>query len=111
MQLPYRTNVRRSTKAGQRTFVRREEAWAAKGKRVLEAVTAVRFDGRVRSGKAKPCRLACQTVSGDEVEVVAKLSAGCERGVAALVSEAVTAVLAADLGLPVPEPSLVTVEA
>ena len=42
--------------------------------------------------------------------MVAKLSAGCERGVAALVSEAVAAVLAADLGLPVPEPYLVTVE-
>ena len=78
---------------------------------MLDAVTAVRFDGRVQSGKTKPCRLACETVAGDEVEVVAKLSAGCERGVAALVSEAVAAVLAADLGLPVPEPYLVTVDA
>lgn len=78
---------------------------------MLDAVTAVRFDGRVQSGRTKPCRLACQTAAGDEVEVVAKLSAGCERGVAALVSEAVAAVLASDLGLPVPEPYLVTVDA
>jgi hypothetical protein len=78
---------------------------------VLNAVTAVRFDGRVQSGKTKPCRLACETAAGEEVEVVAKLSAGCERGVAALVSEAISAVLAADLGLPVPEPYLVTVDA
>lgn len=39
--------------------------------------------------------------------MVAKLSAGCERGIAALVSEALAAALAADLGLPVPEPFLV----
>lgn len=78
---------------------------------MLDAVTAVRFDGRVQSGKTKPCRLACETAAGDDVEVVAKLSAGCERGVAALVSEAIAATLAADLGLPVPEPYLVTVEA
>ena len=78
---------------------------------MLDLVTAVRFDGRVQSGKTKPCRLACETATGDEVEVVAKLSAGCERGVAALVSEAIAAVLAADLGLPVPEPYLVRVDA
>jgi hypothetical protein len=78
---------------------------------VLDLVTAIRFDGRVQSGKTMPCKLACETAAGDEVEVVAKLSAGCERGVGALVSEAIAAVLAADLGLPVPEPFLVRVDA
>ena len=39
--------------------------------------------------------------------MIAKFSAGCDRGVSALVAEAVSAMLAADLDLPVPEPMLV----
>lgn len=57
-----------------------------------------------------PWRLTCESAGGDEVEVVAKLSAGCERGVASLSIEALSAMLAADLDLPVPEPFLVTLE-
>ena len=63
------------------------------------------------SGRTVPCRLTCETAGGDEVEVVAKLSAGCDRGVASLSIEAVSAMLAADLDLPVPEPYLVMLEA
>ena len=77
---------------------------------MLELVTAVRFDGRVSSGRTVPCRLTCETAGGDEVDVVAKLSAGCERRVAALCIEAISALLAADLDLPVPEPFLVSFE-
>ena len=77
---------------------------------MLELVTAVRFDGRVSSGRTVPCRLTCETANRDEVEVVAKLSAGCDWGVASLSMEAISAMLAADLDLPVPEPFLVTVE-
>ena len=57
-----------------------------------------------------PVRLACETAVREEVEVVAKLSASCDRGVAALVAEAIAAILAADLDLPVPEPFLVRLE-
>ena len=77
---------------------------------MLDLVTATRFDGRVQSGKTMPCRLACETGAGGEVEVVAKLSAGCERGVMALLSEALTVLFAADLDFPVPEPLLVRLE-
>jgi hypothetical protein len=42
--------------------------------------------------------------------VVAKLSDGCDRKVTALVMEAIAAMLAADLDLPVPEPFLVALE-
>lgn len=46
------------------------------------------------------------------MEVVAKFSAGCsERGVGGLVAEALAAMLAADLELPVPEPLLVEFDA
>lgn len=78
---------------------------------MLDLVTAIRFDGRVQTGRTMPCRLACELAAGDEVEVVAKLSAGCDRRIAALVSEAIAAMLAADLDLPVPEPFLVKLDA
>jgi hypothetical protein len=77
---------------------------------VLEVVTADRFDRRMGSGKSKPILLACARQDGTDVELVAKLSAGCERGVCGLVSEAIAAMLAADLDLPVPEPFLVRLE-
>lgn len=77
---------------------------------MLSHVTAVRFDGRVQSGRTVPCRLTCEAADGAEVEVVAKLSDGCDRKVTALVMEAIAAMLAADLDLPVPEPFLVTLE-
>ena len=77
---------------------------------MLSHVTAVRFDGRVQSGRTVPCRLTCEAADGAEVEVVAKFSAGCDRKVTALVMEAIAAMLAADLDLPVPEPFLVTLE-
>ena len=77
---------------------------------MLSHVTAVRFDRRVQSGRTVPCRLTCEAADGTEIEVVAKFSDGCDRKVTALVIEAITAMLAADLDLPVPEPFLVTLE-
>ncbi|MHB8413789.1 MAG: HipA family kinase [Acidiferrobacteraceae bacterium] len=77
---------------------------------MLRHVTAIRFDGRVKSGRTMPCRMGCEAADGAEVDVVAKLSDGCDRKVAALVMEAIAALLAADLDLPIPEPFLVTLE-
>jgi len=77
---------------------------------MLSQVTAVRFDGRAKSGRTIPCRLTCEAADRAEVEVVAKLSAGCDRKVTALVMETIAAMLAADLDLPVPEPFLVSLE-
>lgn len=77
---------------------------------MLNQVTAVRFDGRAKSGRTIPCRLMCEAADGAEIEVVAKFSAGCDRKVTALVMEAIAAMLAADLDLPVPEPFLVNLE-
>jgi hypothetical protein len=77
---------------------------------MLSHVTAVRFDGRAQSGRTVPCRLTCESSDGEEIEVVAKLSDGCDRKVTALVMEALAAMLASDLDLPVPEPFLVALE-
>jgi hypothetical protein len=76
---------------------------------MLNHVTAVRFDRRMSSGKTWPCLLGCASANeqAPELEVVTKFSGGCERKVGALVAEAIAALLAADLDLPVPEPLLV----
>lgn len=74
---------------------------------MLDLLAAVRFDRRTSAGKSKPCLLACEDTDRNEIELIAKFSAGCERGVGALVAEAIGAMLAADLGLPVPAPYLV----
>jgi len=47
-----------------------------------------------------PSLMGCVRQDGTEVEAVVKLSAGCEMKHRSLVAEAITAVLAADLGLP-----------
>lgn len=78
---------------------------------MLESVMAVRFDRRMKNGKTWPCLLACLRADGEECEVVAKFSAGCERGPGGLVAEAIAAMLAADLVLPVPEPVVVDFDA
>jgi hypothetical protein len=75
---------------------------------MLELVTAERFDRRMSSGKTWPCQLDCVRTDGSNVELVAKFSAGCERRLGGLVVEAIAAMLAADLDLPVPEPLLVS---
>jgi len=77
---------------------------------MLEMVTATRFDRRMTNGKTKPCLMACDCDDGAEVEVVVKLSGGCERGVGGLVMEAIVAMFAADLELPVPQPFVVRVD-
>lgn len=75
---------------------------------VLDHVLATRFLKRMTTGRNCPVLLSCDVDGGggDSVEVVAKFSSA-ECGVAGLAREALTAMLAADLGLPVPEPMLV----
>ncbi|MGH9799253.1 MAG: HipA family kinase [Blastocatellia bacterium] len=77
---------------------------------MLDLVTAIRFDRRMSSGKTKPGLLACIKADGDEVELIAKFSAGCERRAIALAVEGIAAMLAADLDLPIPEPFCVKVD-
>jgi len=78
---------------------------------MLDSVIAIRFDRRMSSGKTKPSLLACIKPDGEEVELIAKFSAGTERGSMALAVEGIAAMLAADLDLPIPEPFCVEVDA
>ena len=62
-------------------------------------------------GKTAPSLMTCAQEDGRQVELVVKLAGGCEAGIGSLVREAVAALMAADLDLPVPEPFLVQIEA
>jgi hypothetical protein len=77
---------------------------------MLDPVEAVRFDRFMSSGKNRPMLLACELSTLQEVDVIAKFANGGDQsGSGGLIREAVSAMLAYDLGLPVPEPYLVEV--
>lgn len=77
---------------------------------MLSQATAVRFDRLMGNGKTRPSLMACTSVDGAEVEMIVKFAAGCEARELSLVREAIGALLAADLDLPVPEPFIVSAE-
>jgi hypothetical protein len=70
---------------------------------MLDIVTAVGFIGPVGNGRTQPCRLECERGNGDIIEVVAKFSASTMEREKNLLIEAIAAMLAADLGLPIPK--------
>lgn len=76
---------------------------------MLERVTATEYVAAPGNGRTKPAHLVCETTDGATVELMAKVSAGCEQGVVHLAREVVAACLAGDLGLPVPKPWLVEI--
>lgn len=75
---------------------------------MLDALTAARFDRRMTRGRTGPFLLQGENSAGDAVEVVAKFTS-TQLPVEGLVREAFGALLAADLGLPVPACYCVTV--
>lgn len=79
---------------------------------MLDRVIASRFERVASKGRTWPCILTCERVGGDgtDIEVIAKFSARCDQKERSLVVEALAAMLAADLELPVPEPFLVEVD-
>ena len=81
------------------------------GEVILERVAAVRFDRWLKTGRTRPFLAVALGPEDSQVEVVVKLSGMCERGIAALISEAVAAMFGRDLGLPIPQPYLVGIDA
>ena len=75
---------------------------------MLEELVATTFHRRMDSGRTGPLLLGGEHAE-QEIEVVAKFSKGGDIGAAGLVREALCAMLAADLGLPIPQPFLVRV--
>ena len=77
---------------------------------MLSSATAVRFDRQTVFGKTKPCFVACTLDDGSEVELILKFGDGCQLKERSLVAEAISAMLAVELDLPVPEPFVVAVD-
>lgn len=67
---------------------------------MFEKVTATRFDRVMTAGKTRPLLLLCELEDGSEIEAVCKFAPACPVG--NLIREALAAMLALDLGLPVP---------
>lgn len=76
---------------------------------MLEKVEATRFDRVMTKGRTMPMLLAAEHNDGRSAEVIGKFSYGDGIGAIGLAREAISAMLAADLGLPVPNPLLVTI--
>jgi hypothetical protein len=77
---------------------------------MMRVITAVRFDKELKVGRNKPVILTCEDDAGGAIEVVAKFAHRCERGVNALIAESLSAMFAADIDLPVPEPFAVRID-
>ncbi len=77
---------------------------------MLDIVTASRFIKRMGSGRTKPCLIECDADEENTVELVVKCSAGCMEKEKNLVLESISAMLGADLELPVPEPFVVLID-
>ncbi len=76
---------------------------------MLEKVEATRFDRVMSKGRTTPLLLAAEYSDGRSVELIGKFSHGGQIGAIGLAREAISAMLAADLDLPVPKPLLVTI--
>lgn len=71
---------------------------------MLERAVATEFVRVATQGRTGPGLLICEDDAGDSVELICKVSAGCDNGISSLAREIVGACLAADLGLPIPRP-------
>jgi hypothetical protein len=77
---------------------------------LIRRATAVRFDRTEPSGRTEPLRIAVVTDDGVEHDVFLKPSGRPDLGIEGMANEALAAMLAADLGLPVCEPLLVALD-
>ena len=71
---------------------------------MIERLTAVQFDKQAGNGRTAPGFVVAENANGDDIELIAKLSAKCDRGATSLAMELLCACLAGDLGLPIPQP-------
>ena len=76
---------------------------------MIERATMLGIYRDAQRGRTRPVLAQCARADGTIVDLFCKLSVGCEEGVIHLAKEAVAAGLAADLGLPVPQPFLVEI--
>ncbi len=78
---------------------------------MITRVSALEFLRPTSNGRTGPALAVCEHPSGTEIDIVLKYSEGCDQKEINLASEVISACLAADLGLPVPEPFIVQMDA
>jgi hypothetical protein len=78
---------------------------------MLDRLSPIGFDRSMATGRTRPVLLTCENQAGAEVTVIGKFSANCDEGVANLAREAMAACVAGDLGLPIPQPFLIDINA
>jgi hypothetical protein len=78
---------------------------------MIDRLVAIEFNRQAGSGRTNPGYVVAENADGKEIELILKLSAKCDRGVTSLAMELLCACLAGDLGLPVPQPYLVDLDA
>jgi len=78
---------------------------------MIERLTPLQFDRLSTSGRTGPGFITCEDSAGEIVEVVVKLSSRCDLAETSLAIEVLSACLAGDLGLPVPQPYIVQMDA
>ena len=76
---------------------------------MLTQLEAIQYVGDVGSGRTCPIIIAAEDPDEDVVEVVVKFSSACDLGTNSLAVEVISACLAGDLGLPIPEPFIVRI--
>jgi hypothetical protein len=76
---------------------------------MLVRVTAAEYVRPMDAGRTSPVLVNCEQPDGTIVPVVAKFSDFCDLREANLAREIIAACLAADLGLPVPEPFIIEI--
>jgi hypothetical protein len=77
---------------------------------MIERLRAIQFDKQAGNGRTEPGFIVAETVAGNEIELIAKLSAKCDRGATSLSIELLCACLAGNLGLPIPQPYVVDLD-
>lgn len=77
---------------------------------MLSEVSATRFDRSMTNGRTGPVLIAAEDAHGIEVDLIAKFTNEPHLTENGLVREAIAAMLAVDLQLPIPEPRLVRLD-
>ncbi|MEG3180256.1 HipA family kinase [Sphingomonas sp. LT1P40] len=78
---------------------------------MIERLAAIQFDKQAGNGRTNPGFVVAENSTGEDIELIAKLSAKCDRGATSLAMELLCACLAGDLNLPVPQPYIVDLDA
>jgi HipA-like kinase len=77
---------------------------------MIPRLKAVAFLKAMGSGRTRPCLMLCEDEKSNQHEIVVKLRAGMELREVGLICELMASLLASDLGMPIPDPAIISIE-